>query len=104
MRCLSFTVKRALAARVEGRGHSPDDAELLFTEGNLRLDLEDPDGAERCYRQLLNTAPQAHFASVLTGLRGYNTRNNLAVALWRQGWAGEAEEQWRQALAEGRTS
>jgi tetratricopeptide (TPR) repeat protein len=90
----------ALAACREGRGHYPEDAELLFQEALLQRDHGDRAGAEAALLQLLGTREKAHFASVDTGLRGYKARQNLAALYHEQGRAAEAEAQWRQALAE----
>jgi tetratricopeptide (TPR) repeat protein len=90
----------ALAACREGRGHYPEDAELLFREAGLLEDAKDDAGAEALLLQLLGTREKAHFASVDTGLCGYKGRQNLAVLYHRQGRYAEAEAQWRAALAE----
>jgi tetratricopeptide (TPR) repeat protein len=90
----------ALAACREGRGHYPDDVELLFQEALARKDLGDPAGAEGCLLRLLDSREGPHFASVDAGLRGYKARHNLAVLYQEQGRSAEAEAQWRAALAE----
>jgi tetratricopeptide (TPR) repeat protein len=90
---------QALAVCVEGRAVCPDDAELLYLEGSLRLDLGDPLGAQAALRTLLGTTPAAHFASVKDGLRGHQGLHLLALACSRLGEANEAEALWRQALA-----
>jgi tetratricopeptide (TPR) repeat protein len=91
-------LKQALAVCVQGRGVCPDDAELLYLEGSLRLDLGDPHGARAVLHTLLSTTPAAHFASVKDGLRTHQGRHLLALACSRLGEAHEAEALWRQAL------
>jgi tetratricopeptide (TPR) repeat protein len=90
----------ALAACQAGRGHYPDDAELLFQEALVRREQKDFAGAEACFLRLLEHREGAHFASIDTGLRGYKARHNLAVIYHEQGRWPEAEAQWRAALAE----
>jgi tetratricopeptide (TPR) repeat protein len=91
---------KALAACERGRVHYPKDAELLAQEGHLRGEQNDFAGAESCYRQLLVSHEEAHFASVPIGLNGYLTRHNLAVLYVKQGRHAEAEVQWRAAVIE----
>jgi tetratricopeptide (TPR) repeat protein len=83
-----------------GRKHYPDDVEILFQEGLARNELEDAAGAIACWEQCLQVPKGQHFSSVNTGLRGYITRQNLAVALRKVGRLSEAEEHWRATLAE----
>jgi glycosyltransferase involved in cell wall biosynthesis len=90
----------ALAACVEGRGYYPDDAELLYREGDYREGMGDRDGAEACWRRLVEGREGPHFASVGAGLPGYLTRHRLAVLCLGHGRDGEAEGHWRAALAE----
>jgi tetratricopeptide (TPR) repeat protein len=90
----------ALAACRAGRQHYPDDAELLFREGQLSTDLGEYAAAEACFLRLLTTSPDHHFASVDPSLRGYKGRHNLAALYLRQNRAAEARPQWRLALQE----
>jgi tetratricopeptide (TPR) repeat protein len=90
----------ALAACQAGRGHYPDDAELLFDEAILRRELGDPAGAEACLLRLLGGREAAHFGSIDTGVRGYKARHNLAVLYQEQKRFPEAEAQWQAAVAE----
>jgi tetratricopeptide (TPR) repeat protein len=48
----------------------------------------------------LQSHERDHFASVSTGLRGYQTRHNLATLYQSQGRLAESEAQWHRALAE----
>ncbi len=90
----------ALAACVEGRGFYPDDAELLYREGDYREGLGDWPGAEACWRRLIEGREGPHFASVGAGLRGYLARHRLALCCLRRGDLQEAEVHWRAAMAE----
>jgi len=92
--------EEALATCRNGRGYYADDAELLFQEGLVLRELGDLEGAEKCLQELLQSRPQAHFASVDLGLRGYKARHNLGVLYEEQGRLAEAEVQWRAAVAE----
>jgi tetratricopeptide (TPR) repeat protein len=92
--------RAALAACRAGRGHYPDDAELLFTESNLLKEAGDLGGAEELLVRLIHGREADHFASVDTGLRGHKARHNLAVLYLESGRAAEAEAQWRAALVE----
>jgi len=83
-----------------GRRYYPDDEEILFVEGSLCQELGDDAGAEACYQRLLAGRETEHFASVVSGLRGYKTRHNLALLYLKQGRLPEAEAQWRATLAE----
>jgi tetratricopeptide (TPR) repeat protein len=93
-------VNDAIEACQSGRQHYPDDAELLFQEGLLRLKAGDKSGAEKSFLRVLGTPERLHFASVDTGVRGYKSRNNLAAIYKDQGRLAEAEAQWQSALAE----
>jgi len=90
----------AAATCLEGRTHYPDDAELLFQEGTAFRHMGDAQAAVRCWEQVLRAPPGAHFASMHTGLRGYLTRHNLAMAYLETGQYEAALEHWNQALAE----
>jgi|GEM_PF-1011742 len=83
-----------------GRAVYPQDAELLGQDAQMRLEQGDEAGAEACYLELLNGQEAPHFASVPVGLRGFLTRNNLALVYKKQGKWAEAEAQWRQAVQE----
>jgi tetratricopeptide (TPR) repeat protein len=91
---------QALEACRQGRSHYPDDTELLFREGMLLRGLGDWAGAEACLRRLVESQPDAHFASVDAGLHGYKARHNLAEIYGEQGRLADAEAQWRAAVAE----
>jgi tetratricopeptide (TPR) repeat protein len=91
---------QALAVCQRGREHYPNDAELLSQEGQLRGVQGDLAGAVACYQQLLEMREAPHLASVVVGLHGFRTRHNLAVLYHQQDQDGEAEQQWRLAVAE----
>jgi GT2 family glycosyltransferase/tetratricopeptide (TPR) repeat protein len=90
---------QALSACRAGRGHYPDDAELLFTESNLLRDAGDLAGAEALLVRLIRGREAEHFGSVDTGLRGHKARHNLAVLYADRGRAAEAEALWAEAVA-----
>ncbi|MCI0460908.1 MAG: glycosyltransferase, partial [Gemmataceae bacterium] len=90
----------ALAVCQSGRGHYPEDGELLFLEALLRRRLGDRAGAKSCLERLVQLAPGEHFASVDAGLHGYKARHNLAILCCEQGQVREAEEHWQRVLAE----
>src|SRR5262249_26561037 len=83
-----------------GRGHFPQDIELLFQEGVLLDRLGDDVGAELCWLRILAGKEADHFASVDTGLAGYKTRHNLAVLYLKQKRLAEAVGQWQSAVGE----
>jgi glycosyltransferase involved in cell wall biosynthesis/predicted Zn-dependent protease len=91
---------KALSACREGREHYPEDAELLFVEGNLLNEAGDRAGAEELFVRLIRSREADHFASVDTGLRGHKARHNLAVIYRDAGRSAEAEAQWRAALVD----
>jgi tetratricopeptide (TPR) repeat protein len=92
--------REALAACRAGRAHCPNDAELLFLEGQLRHEQGDLVRTERCFQELLELRPGAHFASLDAGLRGHKTRHQLALLYRDQGRLAEAEAEWRAAVTE----
>ena len=93
--------KEALAACQDGRVHYPDDAELLFIEGQYRRDSGDPGGAEGRFRRLVDGEEVGfHFGSVNPALRAHIGRHLLASLLADQKRYAEAEGQWRVALTE----
>jgi GT2 family glycosyltransferase/predicted Zn-dependent protease len=92
--------QEALAACQEGRGHYPEDVEILFQEALRRRDLGDRPGAEACWLRLLHSREQEHFGSRDVGVRGYKARHNLALLYQEQGRLAEAEMHWQAALAE----
>jgi glycosyltransferase involved in cell wall biosynthesis/tetratricopeptide (TPR) repeat protein len=90
----------ALIACREGRTHYPDDAELLFVEAILLRERGELAAAEACLRLLLSVKTDGHFASIDAGLKGYKTRQNLAVLCQQQGRYEEAESFYRQVIEE----
>jgi tetratricopeptide (TPR) repeat protein len=81
-----------------GRGHYPDDAELLFLEGNLLREFKDYAGAEQAFRRLIAGNEGHHFASVDDSLRGYKARHCLAVVYFEQGRMADAEREWHAVM------
>jgi GT2 family glycosyltransferase len=85
---------QAVAACRTGRGHYPEDAELLFLEALVQREQGNKEGAEASLLKLIEEREGAHFASVDAGLRGYKARHNLAVIYQEEGRLPEAEAQW----------
>ena len=90
----------ALAACVAGRSLAPDDAGLLFSEGLLRRDRGDLDGAEACWRQILEGDRPRNFSIVAPGIYGHLTRRKLAALAERRGDIAESLRLWGEVLAE----
>jgi tetratricopeptide (TPR) repeat protein len=90
----------AIATCRRGRGLFPDDAELRFREGGLLQELGRMAEAERAYLDVLNNHEERHFASIDRGLKGFKTRQNLAVLYTDMGRHEEAERHWREVLRE----
>jgi tetratricopeptide (TPR) repeat protein len=90
----------AMSACQAGRVYYPHDAELLYQDGQLRMEAGEAAGAEACFQELLRTREGEHFAGVPSGLHSYWPRHQLAMLCCEQGRAAEAEAQWRAALAE----
>ena len=91
---------RALELCRTGRGHYPDDAELLFLEANFAKEAGDPGATEELMLRLVRGSEPDHFGSADTGLRGHKGRHNLAVLYFEQSRTAEAESQWRAALSD----
>ncbi len=93
--------QEALAYCREGRSRFTDDTELLFLEGLVRCESGDSAGGEACWLQLLHSDPGNYITiGVDPGLRGYLTRQNLALLYVSQGRLADAETQLRAVLAE----
>jgi tetratricopeptide (TPR) repeat protein len=90
----------ALKVCREGRGRFPGDAELLFHEGLLHQDRGEAGAAEARWLAVLAAPANPSFACTDVGLQGHKTRHHLALLYRRQKRLGEAEAQWREALAE----
>jgi tetratricopeptide (TPR) repeat protein len=92
--------REALAVCRAGQARCPDDAELLFLEGTLLRELNEPAAAEACLRRLREAKPGTYFASLDLGLFGFKTRHQLALLFQSQGRLDEAEAEWRAAVTE----
>ncbi len=90
----------AIAACAEGLAIDPDDAELIFREGVARRNIQDNEGAERCWRRILTLKRPEQFASIDQGIYGHLTRRNLAALARERGDQAEAANLWRTVLAE----
>ncbi len=87
----------ALAAVAEGRGHYPDDAELLFLEGMFQEASGNIAAAEMALRRLVDGTEGEHFASVDTSLRSVRGRARLGWLLHRKGDFEGARHEWQRA-------
>jgi GT2 family glycosyltransferase len=90
----------ALAAIIAGRSLAPDDAGLLYSEGVLRRDRGDLEGAEACWRRVLTHSRRDTFSIVMPGVHSHLTRRKLAALAERRGDAVEALRLWDEVLAE----
>ncbi len=90
----------ALAALVTGRSLAPDDAGLLYSEGILRRDRGDLDGAEACWRRVLTHSRRDTFSIVMPGVHGHLTRRKLAALAESRGDVAEAIRLWNEVLVE----
>ena len=90
----------ALAACVAGRSLAPDDAGLLFSEAVLRRDRGDLEGAEACWRQILENGRTDTFSMVAPGIHGHLTRRRLAALAERRDDPRKALRLWGEVLAE----
>jgi GT2 family glycosyltransferase/tetratricopeptide (TPR) repeat protein len=92
--------EEALATCRLGRAMFPRDTELRFREGVLLHELGRLAESRQAYLDVLNGSEERHFASVDQGLRGFKSRQNLAVLAADMGDLAEAERQWREVVRE----
>jgi glycosyltransferase involved in cell wall biosynthesis/predicted Zn-dependent protease len=90
----------ALATVGQGRGHFPDDPELLFQEGLAHKSLGDRQRAIASWKAVLQAKPDDYLSSVEVGLVGHLTHHNLATTFDELGQPDDAEHHWRAALAD----
>jgi tetratricopeptide (TPR) repeat protein len=89
----------ALAICGAGRAGYPDDAELLFHEGQLFTERGDFAAAEAALLRLVQLPPDGPMASGEDpGIRGHKGRCVLAEVYRGGGRLAEAEAQWRAAI------
>jgi tetratricopeptide (TPR) repeat protein len=81
----------------------PSDAEMTFQRAGLLSEAGRYAEAAECYRKVLETPDEVHFASVERGIKGYLTRHNLAVVYSNLGRLRGAEELFRLAIADAPT-
>lgn len=93
-------LEAALLACERGRALEPDDAELLYREGEIRRQLGRLDTAEACWRRILELKPPDRFVSVPLGIYGHETRRNLAGLLEQKSESLEAFKEWTAVLDE----
>ena len=92
--------QEALAVCAMGLAVDPENAELLFREGVIRRQTEDPAGAERCWRRILGLRRADKFSSVDEGIYGHLTRRNLARLAEERRDFQEADRLWAAVLVE----
>ncbi len=92
--------EEALASCRRGRASFPEEGELLFWEAQLLSETGDERGAEASWRRLLSQSAGPALASLDPGIHGYKTRHQLALLCHRQGRVQDAEQLWREAIAE----
>lgn len=90
----------ALTAFASGRELYPTDIELLLHHGLLLQRIRDYPAAEACFRRILALPPGNYLGGLDLSLKGYKAHNALADLFLEQGRLGEAEVEWRKALAE----
>src|SRR5262249_6671117 len=83
-----------------GRRVYPEDAELLFLEGQLCQHFDRFPAAERAYRELLERPHQDYLSSFDHGILGFRTRHHLAEVLLKLDRCDEAESLWREVVKE----
>ena len=80
----------------------PRDPELLFRAGIIHRELGDLTSAERCYVTLLTARETGHIDSLDVSMTTFKAHHNLALIYQDMGRFGEAEREWRAALADDR--
>ena len=90
----------AIQAAEAGRQLFPDDPELLFREAMVLNAQGRNVEAINSYEQLLRLDPTEAFQSTDPSITGYKCRFNLGVVLQETGEDLQAENQFRQALAD----
>jgi tetratricopeptide (TPR) repeat protein len=93
-------LNEALEVCRDGLRRYPRDPLLLSEECQVRRAQGDLTGAEACLRLLLEGGGGDHLGGGPVGLGGHLTRHKLAVLCLEQERFTEAEELWRQVLAE----
>jgi tetratricopeptide (TPR) repeat protein len=83
-----------------GRRLVPDNAELLFLEGELLQHFQKFSDAESAFLALLAQSQQSYLAGFDPSIHGFRARHQLAVVLARQDRYDEAETHWRRVIEE----
>ncbi|MEI7742751.1 MAG: glycosyltransferase [Chloroflexota bacterium] len=83
-----------------GLALTPRDPELLFRAGAVYRVVGELGKAEEAYRLLLTGREVGHIDSLDVTMTGYKARHNLALVLQDMGRLGDAEGEFRAALAE----
>jgi FkbM family methyltransferase len=93
-------MQEAWACCQQGLRLFPKDVELVFRKGVFLQESGRLKEAARTYQDVLQIEEGPHFKSVVRGLRGYMTRQNLACVYREMGDLEKAEEQWRLVVQE----
>jgi tetratricopeptide (TPR) repeat protein len=101
---MSLTQLERISEAVEvcsaGRKLYPLDAELLFRQGILAMEMGQFPEAVAAFRGAMRSREPRHFSSLDPGITGYKARNNLALAHEKLSQHDQAELHWRIILAE----
>ena len=92
--------REALRTCAEGLKLDPEDAELWFRKGVVHRYRGESTDAENCWRRILSLQRPDQFCSFDQGIYGHLTRRNLAMLAAERGDHAEAEQLWREVLAE----
>jgi tetratricopeptide (TPR) repeat protein/glycosyltransferase involved in cell wall biosynthesis len=90
----------AVAAGRSGLAHCPADGHVLFQHAVYLGEAGDLTGAETCLLRFLETQPPARGPGSPERVPPAAARHHLALVYMQQRRLGEAEAQWRAALAE----
>src|SRR5207253_229067 len=88
----------AVQANEEGRGHYPEDAELLFQAGQVYQQLGRFSEARTALERLVTGKDDPHYRSVDVGLRTYRGRHELALFYRRMGDLARCESDLREIV------
>jgi tetratricopeptide (TPR) repeat protein len=84
----------------EGLSRLPSDVELKFLKAGLLYDRKRLEESARLYENVLQPDGERYLSSMLRGIKGFKTRQNLALVYADMGDSARAEEQWRQIVQE----
>lgn len=97
----SGDARQALAVCQEGRRIYPDDPELLFNQALAHQLAGQLEQAVSVFQELLRLGSRGDYiASVDVGILSYKASHNLGAVYEQMGRLQEAEQCWRQVIAE----